>query len=57
MESKYTTKKSIRVTRETLDKISREARAEGRLPMLVLGFEDGERWFAVPAAAFPETEE
>lgn len=51
-QSKTTSKPSIRVVRDDLATITREARETGRLPALVFGFDDGgagrEDWVAFP---------
>jgi len=56
-EAKTTSKGSLAIKMEVLCKICREARAEGKVPILQLGFdkmpgEFSSDWFAVPADVF-----
>jgi len=56
-EDKTTSKGSISIQMEYLCKVSREARDDGKIPMLTFGFDNMPKdfssdWFAVPASAF-----
>jgi hypothetical protein len=48
VENKLTGKLSISVKKQWMDKITREADAIGRIPMVVFGFEDGGDWATLP---------
>ena len=61
VENKTTVNKSISLKQEWLDKISREARAEGRIPALAIQFVDQAgnsaqhgRWVMIPENDFSE---